>query len=163
MAFETELKVYQFQFFLGQKLLEGVSPETVATSTCEGGQHPAWIIGHLGYVANQVSSMFGGTPGIDMGAWKAQFDMGTDLSQSPSDYPAWDELVGVWEKGHADVTQLAPSASDEFLAQPTPYESMRPALPTMREFVGFVLTGHEAWHLGQLSAWRRTNGLPRLF
>jgi len=163
MAFETELKVYQFQFTLGQKLLEGISPETVATSTCEGGQHPAWVIGHLGYVANQVASMFGGTPEIDMAAWKTQFDMGTDLSQSLADYPAWDVLVSTWEKGHENVAKLAPGASDDFLSQPTPYESMRPALPTMREFLGFVLTGHEALHLGQLSAWRRANGLPRLF
>jgi len=40
---------------------------------------------------------------------------------------------------------------------------MKEMLPTVRDGVSFLLTGHLGVHLGQLSAWRRMVGLPPLF
>ena len=35
---------------------------------------------------------------------------------------------------------------------------MRPRFPTIADQIGYLLTTHEAGHLGQLSAWRRMTG-----
>ena len=40
---------------------------------------------------------------------------------------------------------------------------MKEGLPTIRDAVAFLLTGHLGVHLGQLSMWRRLLGLPPLF
>ena len=164
MALEQELKVFQFHLTLGGALIDGIDPADVATSTCEGGQHPAWVVGHLAYVANMVVGMLGGQPGVDMDRWKELFDGGTDLKQDPAAYPAWGELVQAWKDGHAAVAELAPSAPAEALAGPCPYDFFRDnGLPTVGDFLSFVFTTHEGFHLGQLSAWRRSKGMAKLF
>jgi len=58
---------------------------------------------------------------------------------------------------------LAPTISAEQLDQTNISERMRPNLPKMHDLLSFVLTGHEAMHLGQLSTWRRVQGHPPLF
>ncbi len=164
MAFEQEMKVFGFHLTLAEGLINGIDAADAATSTCPGGQHPVWVIGHLAFVAGQVTSMLGGTPSIDMDRWKALFDGGTELQQGVGAYPAWDEVVAAWKKGHADVVALAPNAPSEALAGPCPYDFfVQAGLPTVHDFLSFVLTTHEGYHLGQLSAWRRAKGMPRLF
>ena len=43
-----------------------------------------------------------------------------------------------------------------------PFAPARTAFPTAGDFVAYLLTGHLAYHLGQLVAWRATAGLGRL-
>ena len=163
MAYETELKVYQFLEQYGESLLEGLDADRAMQRICSGGLHPAWIIGHLGFIAGRVTKAFGGTPRFDLDQRAKLFGGGTEPTDEAADYPAWDTLVAEWRDGHADVVAAASNITDEFLAQPNQNERMKAALPTNREMYAFVLTSHEAVHLGQLSTWRRVQGLPRLF
>ena len=41
-----------------------------------------------------------------------------------------------------------------------PFDSMAETLPTLADLLSYLLSTHEAMHLGQLSAWRRQLGLP---
>jgi hypothetical protein len=64
-----------------------------------------------------------------------------------------------WLLGHMIMPAVraasdGPNASSELLAVPNPYESARAAFPTSGDFVGYLLTGHMSYHLGQLSGWR---------
>lgn len=165
MALEQEVKVYQFLLGYGEMLLADIPEEDAYKLICDGGVSPAWIIGHLGFVANRIVAMCGGEPKIDTDAWDPMFGIGsTPTGQGDtSQYPAWEELKNVWRQGHADVAAIAPKVADEQLNQPNPNERMKDALPTIHDFLGFVLTGHDAMHLGQLSTWRRVQGRPPLF
>jgi len=51
----------------------------------------------------------------------------------------------------------------EKMASPNPNPRLKDGLPTVRDAVSFLLTGHLALHLGQLSAWRRMTGLAPMF
>ncbi|MFN3167147.1 MAG: DinB family protein [Phycisphaeraceae bacterium] len=165
MALEQETKVYQFLLAYGEMVLADISADDAYKLICDGGVSPAWIIGHLAFVANRVLAMAGGQPKIDTDAWKPMFGGGsTPKGEADKDaYPSWDELLKVWREGHADVAAIAPSISEGVLSAQNPNERMRPGLPTVHDFLSFVITGHEAMHLGQLSTWRRVQGRPPLF
>jgi hypothetical protein len=165
MALEQEVKVYQFLLGYGEMVLADITEDDAYTLICDGGVSPAWIMGHLGFVANRILALCGGEPKIDIDAWTPLFSGGSKpAGEADKDsYPSWDELKNTWRQGHADVSAIAPTVSDEQLSQPNPNERMKEVLPTVHDFLGFVLTGHDAMHLGQLSTWRRVQGRPALF
>jgi hypothetical protein len=72
-------------------------------------------------------------------------------------------LLQAVEERFERARQLAAQAMPEYLSKPTTNPRMKDALPTLKEGVGFLLTGHMGVHLGQLSSWRRMIGLPPLF
>lgn len=163
MALEQEIKVYRFQQGYAEMLLAGLEADKASALICDGGVNPAWIIGHLGFVSNRIVSMLGGESQIDIEAWKPLFGGGSQPSTDPSAYPSWDELLSVFRQGHEDLTAAAAGATAEQLAAPNPNARMKEALPTIQDFLGFVMTAHIAMHLGQLSTWRRVQGHPPLF
>lgn len=165
MALAQEVKVYQFLLGYAEMLLADIPEEQAFKLICDGGVSPAWIIGHLGFVANRVLAMGGAESKIDSDAWKPLFGGGSTPAgeADKATYPSWDELLRVWREGHADVAALAPSISEAALSAENPNERMRGALPTTGDLISFILTGHEAMHLGQLSTWRRVQGRPPLF
>ncbi|MEM1353615.1 MAG: DinB family protein [Planctomycetota bacterium] len=163
MPLKQETKVYQFLLGYGEMLLDDIAPEDAYKLICDGGVSPAWIMGHLGFVANRIIAMGGGEPKIDFDVWQPHFGGNSKPTGEQGDMPSWDEILGVWRTGHADLAALMPSVSPELLASENPNERIRPGLPTVEDFLGFVLTGHEGMHLGQLSTWRRVQGRPPLF
>ncbi len=52
------------------------------------------------------------------------------------------------EQGFEKARQLAQAATSEQLAAPTVNPAMKAALPTARDGVAFLLTGHLGIHLG---------------
>lgn len=165
MALEQEVKVYQFLLGYGEMLLADITEDDAYKLICDGGVSPAWIIGHLGFVANRILVMCGGESKIDIEAWKPLFGGGNQPTGEADrgSYPAWDELKETWRQGHADVAAIAPTVPADKLAEPNPNERLRTTLPTIEDFLGFVLTSHDAIHLGQLSTWRRVQGRAPLF
>ena len=88
---------------------------------------------------------------------------GSQPSASRSDHPSKDELLRAVEQGFERRRQQAAAATPEQLARPTTNPYTEDALPTVRDGVAFLLTGHLGIYLGQLSMWRRMIGLPSLF
>ena len=163
MAFEQEIKVYRFLAGYGEGLLEGLDADKASTLICDGGVNPAWIVGHLGCASNMVGSMMGGASRVDLDVWKPLFGGGSQPSTDTSAYPSWDELLSEFRAGHEGLVAAVSGVGDEQLAGPNPNDRMRETLPTVQDFLSFVLTGHVAMHLGQLSTWRRVQGQPPLF
>lgn len=58
------------------------------------------------------------------------------------------------------MTQAVKQLNDSQLDQAFPVESYRPVFPTIRHALTQVLIGHTANHIGQLSVWRHSMGLP---
>lgn len=165
MALEQEVKVYQFMLGYGEMLLADITDEDAYKLICDGGVSPAWIIGHLGFVANRVLAMCGGEAKVDLDAWGPHFGGGSTPAGDGDrgSCPDWETLKDAWRQGHADIAAIAPSVPAEQLSQPNPNERLKATLPTVQDFLSFVLAGHESMHLGQLSTWRRVQGRPPLF
>lgn len=163
MAFEQEIKVYRFQQGYAEGLLAGLDADRAFSLICDSGVNPAWIIGHLATAANNVIALLGGEPQVDSEVWQAKFSGGTQAGTDPADYPAWEEILDVYRQSHDALIAAVQSATAEQLASPNPLEALREPMPTVHDFLSFVLTGHVAMHLGQLSTWRRIQGQPPLF
>lgn len=159
--FEDEIRLLNFMQGYGDALLKDIAPQDICRQPIEGMNHPAWILGHLAWVADRHAGYAGDTPKLE--SWAARFSGGTKPTTNPSDYPAKDELIAAWHDANARLIAAASKATDETLNKPTPSDRLRLTFPTLREFLPFSMTSHTSLHIGQLSAWRRAMGQPPLF
>jgi hypothetical protein len=163
MPLENEVAVYSFLQSFGEGLLADLAAEHALVRSGDRGHHPLWLMGHLAYVGQRMVANFGGEPAVDPDQWSPMFGIGSEVSDDAKEYPTWNEVLGVWRDAHRRVPELAAGCDAAGLEEANDNPRMAEHLPTKGKFYAFVLTGHEALHLGQLSAWRRSQGMPRLF
>ena len=71
-----------------------------------------------------------------------------------------DETVETFRSGYANAMTALREASDDTLQQANPAEGrMAELFPTLGSMHGFYVGGHIMMHMGQLSAWRRMQGM----
>ena len=158
---QPALGQYRFLKTYGEGLLAGLDPADAYTPVQPGGHHPAWILGHLTFSGLGAVQLLGGDAS---GFEEAQARFG--IGSQPEAAPASDDFAAIragWNEAHARVETAVSNTGADRLAAPNPRERMAAAFPTIGDMVGFLLTGHEAVHLGQLSAWRRSRGADPLF
>jgi hypothetical protein len=63
---------------------------------------------------------------------------------------------------YSDLCEAAQHVDLHGLNVENPYAPARAGFPTARVFLGYLISGHLAYHLGQLVAWRSAAGLGRL-
>lgn len=159
---ENEIKVNEFLMGYGRRLLEQIPDERMCEQPAEGMNHPAWILGHLAIAGDAAAALAGGEKMLPPD-WGKRYGAGSKPTANRADYPSKAELLATFERVYERARKVAANATPEQLAQPTTIPQMKEGLPTSRERVAFVLTGHMGVHLGQLSAWRRMIGLPAMF
>jgi len=71
-------------------------------------------------------------------------------------------LRDMFREVYSDLCAAASEADPLSLTSINPFAPARDAFPTAGDFVAYLLTGHLAYHLGQLVAWRAAAGLGRL-
>ncbi|QDU71735.1 DinB family protein [Mucisphaera calidilacus] len=123
---------------------------------------PAWIIGHLCIAGDGMLKLLGQSP-VCPASYEKLFDMKSTPTDDLAAYPSKDELVATYEKIATMVTVVMESVTDETLNAENPMEGLRQPLPTIGDMLSFMMTVHEAMHVGQLSAWRRASGYKPLF
>ena len=160
--FETEVTINRFLLGYAGMMLGDIPDERLAEQPLPGVNHPAWILGHLAYSADRAVGLLGGVKTLE-GDWTKKFGPGTKLTAARGDYPSKDEFLRLLEERFELARTLAASATPEQVAGQNPNPRMRVGLPTIRDAFAFLLTGHLGVHLGQLSSWRRMNGLAPLF
>ena len=69
------------------------------------------------------------------------------------------KMLAEFQRCHKLVTDVVVSAGEAKLAEETPDPDFRKVAPTLSDVVVFVLIHHTATHLGQISMWRRAQGL----
>jgi uncharacterized damage-inducible protein DinB len=122
--------------------------------------HAAWVIGHLAHVCDFYGGALGATGGPTMPKdWGTLFG-GSSKPEPGGNYPPKAVLLKALEDGHARIKQLALQKPAEFWSQPPADEKRRARFPTNAAMAVHIIVNHEAVHLGQLSAWRRAQGLP---
>jgi hypothetical protein len=160
--FETDLTINQFLLGYCRMMVEEIPDERMAEQPLPNVNHPAWILGHLAYSGDAAVGRLGGQKTLADG-WTQKYGPGSRLLAVRAEYPPKKELLLILEERFEHARRLAAVATKEHMAHPNPNPRMKAGLPTVGDSVAFLLTGHLAVHLGQLSAWRRMVGMPPLF
>jgi hypothetical protein len=92
--------------------------------------------------------------------WRARFNPGTPPSHDPGVYPPMASLRDAFHAVYTDLAESAPGVTAG-LDGPNPFVPARGAFPTAGDFLAYLMTGHLAYHLGQLVAWRGAAGVGR--
>jgi hypothetical protein len=123
--------------------------------------HAAWVLGHLACTADMLGAMIGSKP-VCPPEWTSLFDWNSTPSSDASLYPTKAVLLTALEAAHTSIAAALPSIPESRWTDPTPIEEVRGFLPMLGDCFVFVMAAHENMHLGQLSAWRRVQGLGRV-
>jgi len=120
--------------------------------------HPAWVISHLcAYHPVMVDLLEGRTPEDPKGH---RYGMTSKPLPDASEYLSADELRQQFADGHASVAAALQKADEQTLDLPMPVERWASKYPQVGQMLPYLMIRHEALHLGQLSTWRRVQGLP---
>jgi hypothetical protein len=156
----TEMFVGQCRYLLSiaDPMLEGLRDEHLNLEPVPGNKTAGWLLGHLCITADFARKLCG-RKGICPLEWRSTFRPGTNPSIAATPYPPMADLCRMFREVYSDLCDAAVTPDDASLSAPNPFEAARAAFPTGREFVPYIMTGHLAYHLGQLGDWRRAAGL----
>lgn len=162
-----------FTVMFGEALLKGVTPEAFARKPVVGGaaidcNHPAWVYGHLAIYASKVCDLAGipQGPTAAPAGWDDLFKNGSKCEDDASGtrYPAMEQIVSHFTAGYKHVISKLPEVDDAVFAKPNPGTGRFAEMaPTVGGAIAFLMSGHPMSHLGQVSTWRRCNGLGSAF
>ena len=150
--------LYGFNLGLARSLVNDLTPEQMVAQPHGVINHPAWTLGHLTMVADNLAAYLGLEPQAPAG-WDKTFATGGTPSGERAAYPSKEELLAALTAQHERNTAAARQADAALFSQPHPNEKYRQYFPTVGDIAVFLMTSHEMDHLGQLAAWRRAMGL----
>ena len=155
------LHVWNLNLGYAKRLVADIPEEKMALQPAPEMNHAAWVLGHLACTAD----MLGGTIGVKSvcpADWVTLFDWNSSPSSDTSKYPSKAALLKTLEDAHAGIASALPAIPESRWSETTPFEAVRGFLPTLGDCFVFVMAAHENMHLGQLSAWRRVQGMGRV-
>ena len=152
--------IFTYRFNLGhiRSLVKDLTAEQMVAQPHGVVNHPAWTLKHLASSANYVAK----TLGLDSTFppdWEATPTVDGLPSGDASQYPSKEALLAELSAQHERVAEALAGADPALFAREFPEEGMRKYFPRIGDALGYMLTAHEATHIGQLAAWRRAMGL----
>jgi len=125
--------------------------------------HPAFVYGHLSLYWSDMIGMLG-KDGSDVAVpegWREVLAAGVTCVDDPDGtvFAGMDTIVDHFTRGAKRAIEVVGSLSDDELTIVTPNENFRAAFPTMDVVSNFLMNNHVMFHLGQVSTWRRAEGL----
>jgi len=123
--------------------------------------HPAWILGHLAYACQ----LLGATRGMPVWLpdhWTVRYGTGSVPTAEPRTYESKAKLLAILRDCRSRLEVVVAGLSADQLDAPFPEPSYRDVFPTIRHALTQVLLGHTAYHLGELTVWRRAMGFAPL-
>lgn len=148
-----------YLLWFAEPMLEGLTDSHLALEPVAGNKSAGWILGHLA-VSGDFGRRICGRPPICPREWRPLFSPGMRTADVEAKmYPPMQDLVSAFRKIYKDLPEALLSAEDGLLDTPNPFEAARPTFPTVREFLPWLVSGHLAYHIGQLGDWRRAAGL----
>jgi hypothetical protein len=143
----------------GKKLMADIPDDKICVQPAPGMNHAAWVIGHLSFVADSMIRVWDQKPRMSQ-EWIELFNLASKPTAERAGYPSKAELMAAYEKSYTRLMEAVKSAPSEAFDREFPNPKLRPMLPTVGVAMVHILTSHHGLHLGQLSAWRRAQGLP---
>ncbi len=120
--------------------------------------HPAWVLSHLNVYIPVISSIIKGETLEDPKGHK--FGMQSKPEASRDLYAGKDELIAEFCKSHEQIAELLGNADDSLFAKKVELARWSAVMPTAGHALPYLMLNHENGHLGQVSAWRRIQGMP---
>lgn len=152
-----------------ERLLKGISSEQFARFASVGEEvvnsnHPAFVLGHLSLYPAKILEQLGhdASSVAVPESFQTVFSKDATCQDDPEGtiYPTMDEIVEKFFQGYRLAAEKLQSAEDPTFQQPNPNEGkIKEAFPTLGAMHMFYVSGHMMVHLGQMSAWRRMQGL----
>ncbi len=150
-----------------ERLLKGIPADRFARFAEVGGamvesNHPAFVIGHLSLYAPKILQQIGHPAPSVPDQFEVRFSKDAQCADDPDGdlYPPMEEIISFFLEGHRMVAGALRSTPDDVFQQPNPATGrMKELFPTIGSVQTFYCGGHMMMHLGQLSAWRRMEGL----
>lgn len=141
-----------------KRLLADVPEDRMIYQPAVNMNHPAWIFSHLNLYHPVITAMLTGHEVTDPKGHK--FGMQSKPQCDASLYAGKTELIGEYERGHNAVVDALRTDGEGVLARATPLERWRDAMPQIGVALPYLMLVHESTHLGQVSVWRRIQGMP---
>ncbi len=141
-----------------QKLVADLSPEQMVLQPAVDVNHPAWVLSHLCIYHPAIIKMCKGEKFED--PKDLPFGMLTKPIADVNEYKSKEELIEEFVAGHNAVKATLQTLGDAVFETPQTLQRWKTPMPTAGLALGYLLQAHESTHLGQLSAWRRFQGLP---
>lgn len=152
------------KFFTNMAVLyiEDVPDERLAELPTGLTNHAAWLIGHLASTNDFFRTLTEPSFKRDE-AWREKFGGGSKPTSDRAAYPSKSVIVDRFVDSSAVVRDKVAAMSDAALAAPVTEERIAGFFPTIGQFAVHVLLAEKAFHVGQLSTWRRAMGYTPLF
>jgi len=144
------------------KLVADLSDEQLVRQPAPNTNHPAWVLGHLLQVEHTFLNLLvpTATAPLITDAWKATYGGGSTPSADRSLYQPKAFYLEKLAALRTQIIEKLRTMSVADLDKPNPFEARRERFPTVGHQLLLYGTWHEAYHAGQLSTWRRVQGLP---
>lgn len=142
-------------------------PDELMTDQPDGvTNHPGWTIGHLVLISQEIGSVIGVEPWLSKD-WTKQFGSGSISVPKPAreqgrnrDRASKSGLLAALDEAQSKLTTAVTALTNNKLDAPFPDPAYADVFPSVRHALIQVLLGHTAFHIGQLSVWRRAMNLP---
>lgn len=155
------LHAWNLNLGYAKRLVADIPDDTMALQPAPDMNHAAWVLGHLACTADMLGAMIAVKP-VCPPEWTGLFDWNSSPSSDAGQYPSKAALLEALEEAHVRIAAVLPGVPESRWSQPTPLEAVRGFLPTLGDCFVFVMAAHENIHLGQVSAWRRVQGMGRV-
>lgn len=142
----------------GQNLVADLSDEQMGVQPVPGMNHPAWVLSHLNAYHPVIEHVIKGELFDD--PKDHPFGMKSKPEADRSVYASKEKLVADFVAGHERVEKALRAAGDAVWTKPIVLERWVQVMPTAAIGLPYLMLVHENTHFGQLSAWRRVQGLP---
>ncbi len=140
-------------------LCAGIHDDQLTAQPPGAPNHPAWTLGHLflldAYIADLLTPEE--SPRLDQRWADAYGPASVPRAENPDNQTRADYLARL-DTVRAAVIGAVAGLDDDGLCAPLPDASRRDEFPTVAHLLQYALW-HEAFHAGQLSAWRKAMGL----
>ena len=143
-----------------QRLVADLSDEQMVEQPLAGVvmNHPAWVLSHLSVYGPVLAGILRGEPVED--PLEHRYGRTSRPRSDPAQYLPRSALIERYVTEYDGAAVAFVDALPEVLRKPTPIGQWRERFPTVAFLPGQFLVKHNAYHLGQLSAWRRASALP---
>lgn len=145
----------------GQRLVADLTQDQMTLQPAPEGHpasnHPAWVLSHLNVYLPLLLHALKGNSFDD--PKEHEFGMQSKPLSDASVYASKASLIGDYVAHHEQIISALQSADDSIFETEIQLPRWKPIMPTVGVCLPYLLCNHENMHLGQLSAWRRIQGM----
>ncbi len=108
-----------------RRLVADIPEEQMAAQPAPGMNHAAWVLGHLAYVFDSMTAVWGQEPTMSK-EWKQLFNVPSKPQPEREKYPSKAELWDAYEKNYQRIVDIVKAATPEDFDKEFPNPKLRP-------------------------------------